>query len=191
MLFAKGLLGLVNVHTCRCPEAGTDLSAKLKPRATLKREVRGCLRKDGTCSARFPSAVFTRTEVDPKDGYINIKKLEPMLNTVTPDLKYLLRCNTDVTSLLSRVEVSLDSHVVSDLHTIPTVQAELFNRTSYIFFRFSLVPLLSFSHLLIQFFHSHSQIYSPAARTSLYTLHWQAISHQTSRWFYISLSWGL
>jgi hypothetical protein len=21
-------------------------------------------------------------------------------------------------------------------------------------------------------------------------LHWQAISHRTSRWFYISLSWG-
>ncbi|KAJ7862556.1 hypothetical protein B0H13DRAFT_1638610 [Mycena leptocephala] len=76
-----------NVHTCRRPVEGTDFTKSLAP---LKREVKGCLRKDSTCSARFPRDVFMKTEIDPEDGYINIKKLEPMLNTMTPDLTYLM-----------------------------------------------------------------------------------------------------
>ncbi|KAJ7301294.1 hypothetical protein DFH08DRAFT_639472, partial [Mycena albidolilacea] len=81
-----------NVHTCRRPE-------------------------DGTCSSRFPRDVFVKTVVDPKDGYINMKKLEPMLNTVTPDLTYLLRCNTDVTSLLSGTSIKAVVAYVSDYIT--------------------------------------------------------------------------
>jgi hypothetical protein len=106
-----------NVHTCKRPEAGTDFSKSLKPGAKVKREVRGCVRKDGTCSARFPRDVFQKTEVDPDDGYINMKKLEPMLNTVTPDLTYLLRCNTDVTSLLSGTSIKAVVAYVSDYIT--------------------------------------------------------------------------
>jgi hypothetical protein len=103
-----------NVHTCRRPEAGTDFPKTVKPGAKVKREGRGCLRKDGTCSSRFPREVFMKTEVDPEDGYINIKKLEPMLNTVTPDLIYLLRCNTDVTSLLFGTSIKAVVAYVSD-----------------------------------------------------------------------------
>ncbi|KAJ7444280.1 hypothetical protein B0H11DRAFT_1609199, partial [Mycena galericulata] len=62
---------------------------------------RGCLRKDGTCASRFPRDVFAKAEVDSSDGSINVKHLEPMINTVTPVVTYTLRCNTDVTSLLS------------------------------------------------------------------------------------------
>ncbi|KAJ7803649.1 hypothetical protein B0H13DRAFT_1534525, partial [Mycena leptocephala] len=43
-----------------------------------------CLRKDGTCRSRFPRDLFMRTEVDPVDGYINVKKHEAWINTVTP-----------------------------------------------------------------------------------------------------------
>jgi hypothetical protein len=106
-----------NVHTCKRPEAGTDYSRKLEPGAKIKREVRGCLRKDGTCSARFPRDVFVKTEVDLEDGYINIKKLEPMINTITPDLTYLLRCNTDVTSLLSGTSIKAVVAYVSEYIT--------------------------------------------------------------------------
>ncbi|KAJ6623835.1 hypothetical protein B0H10DRAFT_1872878 [Mycena sp. CBHHK59/15] len=90
-----------NVHTCRGTIAGTDLSKPLKPGAKIKYEVKGCTRKDGSCSARFPRDVFMSTEVDPNDGSLNMKKLEPTINTVTPALAYTMRCNTDVTSLLS------------------------------------------------------------------------------------------
>ncbi|KAJ7304795.1 hypothetical protein DFH08DRAFT_918689 [Mycena albidolilacea] len=99
------------------PPLCTDYSKKLEPGAKIKREVRGCLRKDGTCSARFPRDVFTKTEVDLEDGYINLKKLEPMINTVTPDVTYLLRCNTDVTSLLSGTSIKAVVAYVSDYIT--------------------------------------------------------------------------
>ncbi|KAJ7937866.1 hypothetical protein B0H13DRAFT_1852164 [Mycena leptocephala] len=63
-----------NVHSCRKPVAGTDLSKPVVPGARMRTEVRGYLRKDGTCSTRFPRDVFLKTEVDPSDGAINVKK---------------------------------------------------------------------------------------------------------------------
>lgn len=57
--------------------------------------------KTGTCKARFPPQTFPHTTVDPETGALNMKKGEAWLNTYTPVLSYLLRCNTDVTSLLS------------------------------------------------------------------------------------------
>ncbi|KAJ7305398.1 hypothetical protein DFH08DRAFT_646198, partial [Mycena albidolilacea] len=83
----------------------------------LRSNVHSCRRPDGTCSARFPRDIFTKTEVDPEDGSINIKKLEPMLNCVTPDLTYCLRCNTDVTSLLSGTSVKAVVAYISDYIT--------------------------------------------------------------------------
>ncbi|KAJ7088933.1 hypothetical protein C8R44DRAFT_649222, partial [Mycena epipterygia] len=111
-----------NVHSCRKPVAGTDLSKPLVPGSRMRTEVRGCLRKDGTCSARFPREVFTKTEVDPKDGAINVKKLEPMINCVTPDLTYCLRCNTDVTSLLSGTSIKAVVAYISDYVTKATLK---------------------------------------------------------------------
>ncbi|KAJ7321530.1 hypothetical protein DFH08DRAFT_620641, partial [Mycena albidolilacea] len=97
-------------------EVTDDLILRSKVHS-CRRPIRGCLRKDGTCSARFPRDVFVKTEVDPGDGYINIKKLEPMINTVTPDLTYCLRCNTDVTSLLSGTSIKAVVAYVSDYIT--------------------------------------------------------------------------
>ena len=39
--------------------------------------------------------------VNPMTGSLDIKKGESWMNTINPTITYLLRCNTDVTSLLS------------------------------------------------------------------------------------------
>ncbi|KAK7022652.1 hypothetical protein R3P38DRAFT_2485560, partial [Favolaschia claudopus] len=63
-----------NVHTCRKPVPGTDHSKPHRQGARMRAEVRGCLRKDGTCSARFPRDIVPTTSVDPDDGSITMKK---------------------------------------------------------------------------------------------------------------------
>ncbi|KAJ7300450.1 hypothetical protein DFH08DRAFT_650074, partial [Mycena albidolilacea] len=107
-------------EACACSDSWWRSLAEVTDDLVLRSNVhtlRGCLRKDGTCSARFPRDVFTKTEVDLEDGYIHIKKLEPMINTITPDLTYLLRCNTDVTSLLSGTSIKAVVAYVSDYIT--------------------------------------------------------------------------
>ncbi|KAJ7788982.1 hypothetical protein B0H14DRAFT_2286039, partial [Mycena olivaceomarginata] len=106
-----------NVHDCRRPLAGTDQLKPLQPGARIRQEVRGCLRKDGTCRSRFPRDIFMQTEVDPADGYINMRKREAMINTVTPVVTYTLRCNTDVTSLLSGTSIKAVVAYISDYIT--------------------------------------------------------------------------
>ena len=83
----------------------------------------------GKCKARFPRPIFKQTEVDKETGAINLKKLEPMINTLTPLVTYLLHCNTDITCLKSGTAVkavimyvtdyitkcSLKTHVVFDV----------------------------------------------------------------------------
>ncbi|KAJ7758178.1 hypothetical protein DFH07DRAFT_741879, partial [Mycena maculata] len=73
----------------------------------------GCLTKTGVCRARFPREVFESSEMD-KDGHLNIRHIEPMMNTVNPILTFLNRCNTDVTSLLSGTAVKAVVSYVSD-----------------------------------------------------------------------------
>ncbi|EKM50407.1 uncharacterized protein PHACADRAFT_104436, partial [Phanerochaete carnosa HHB-10118-sp] len=76
----KELLFLTNVYSCN----------------------KGCKNnKYGTCQSRFPRPILLETQVDPETGALNLKKGKAMLNTFSPVLTYLLRCNTDVTSLLS------------------------------------------------------------------------------------------
>ncbi|KAJ7254482.1 hypothetical protein C8J57DRAFT_1076227 [Mycena rebaudengoi] len=94
-----------NVHSWRSPVAGTDLSKFQKPGTKIKLEVKGCTRSDGSCSARFPRDIHLNTEVDLNDGSIKLRKLEPMLNNVTPAVTYVLGCNTDVTCLLSGTSI--------------------------------------------------------------------------------------
>ncbi|KDR65460.1 hypothetical protein GALMADRAFT_43933, partial [Galerina marginata CBS 339.88] len=84
-----------NVHTCR----------KQSDKKSDKKDRPGCINKHGNCKARFPRKIVDQTEVDPKTGALNIKKGEAWINTLTPALTYLLRCNTDVTSLLSGTAV--------------------------------------------------------------------------------------
>ncbi|KAJ6490537.1 hypothetical protein DFH09DRAFT_843030, partial [Mycena vulgaris] len=84
------------------------------------REMRGCLRKDGTCRSRFPRDIFIKTEVDPVDGHIHMTQHDDMINTVTPSVTsvtYTLRCNTDVKSLLSGASIKAMVAYISDYIT--------------------------------------------------------------------------
>ncbi|KAI0077575.1 hypothetical protein K474DRAFT_1684232 [Panus rudis PR-1116 ss-1] len=59
----------------------------------------------GTCKARFPRATYSDTILDSTSGALIMKKGEAWLNTFTPVLTYLLRCNTNITSLLYRTAI--------------------------------------------------------------------------------------
>ena len=78
-----------------------------------------CVTADGGCKRRFPRDTFEQTLVDPKTGALNLKKGEAWMNTITPVLTYLLRCNSDVTSLLSGTAIKAIVAYVSDYITKP------------------------------------------------------------------------
>jgi hypothetical protein len=92
-----------NVHTC----SFSDLE---KSRFKAK----GCLNKDGICKAHFPHPIVPQITVNLEDGCITLKKSESMLNTITPCITYIFRCNTDVTSLLSGTSIKAVISYVSD-----------------------------------------------------------------------------
>ena len=76
--------------------------------------------------------------VDPQSGALKIKKGEMWLNTFTPELIYLLRCNTDVTSLMSGTAIKAVVGYITDyvtksgLNSYTTFDAvrQVFNRNS-------------------------------------------------------------
>ncbi|TFK48425.1 hypothetical protein OE88DRAFT_1634621, partial [Heliocybe sulcata] len=72
---------------------------------------------NGVCKARFPRPIIPQTIVDDNDGSIQLKKLEERLNTFTPTLTYLLRSNSDVTSLLSGTALKAVVAYVTDYIT--------------------------------------------------------------------------
>ncbi|KAJ7187205.1 hypothetical protein C8R46DRAFT_879916, partial [Mycena filopes] len=73
----------------------------------------GCLTRNGVCRARFPREVFAESSLA-EDGHINVKHVEPMMNTVNPVLTFLNRCNSDVSSMLSGTAVKAVVSYVSD-----------------------------------------------------------------------------
>src|SRR2546423_3807123 len=78
-----------------------------------------CINKHGNCKARFPRETFNQTEVDQNSGALNVKKGEEWINFFTPLITYILRCNTDVTSLLSGTAIKAVVAYVSDYVTKP------------------------------------------------------------------------
>jgi hypothetical protein len=96
-----------NVHTC-------ITSVRDKEGKEIKK---ACLNREGQCRARFPREVVSETMVDPLTGALKIKKGEPWLNTFTPTITYLLRCNTDVTSLLSGTAIKAVVGYITDYVT--------------------------------------------------------------------------
>ena len=70
-----------------------------------------------TCKARFPREIYSTTQVDPESGALLMKKGEPWLNTFTPAVSYLMRCNHDVTSLLSGTAIKSVIAYVADYIT--------------------------------------------------------------------------
>ncbi|KAI0330962.1 hypothetical protein GY45DRAFT_1249834, partial [Cubamyces sp. BRFM 1775] len=66
----------------------------------------GCLRGHPEyCRARFPRERQENTVVDRNSGAVRFKKRDVWINTFNPLLSHLLRCNTDVTCLLSGTQV--------------------------------------------------------------------------------------
>jgi hypothetical protein len=90
-----------------------DLKVQGKGPRKNVREQKGCLRGNNICKARFPRPIIPESKVG-NDGYINMRHIEPMMNTVNPILTYVSRCNTDVTSLLSGTSVKAVISYVAD-----------------------------------------------------------------------------
>ena len=109
-----------NVHRCSSSDPEKN-----------KFKAKGCLNKDGICKARFPRPIAPETTVNFEDGYINLKKMESMLNTISPCVTYIFRCNTDVTSLLSGTSMKAVISYVTDYIAKPTLKTYQIFATAY------------------------------------------------------------
>lgn len=101
----------------------------------------GCRKtKTSDCRARFPRTVHKDTSVDLDTGALVLKKQEAWINTYSVPMSYLLRCNTDVTCLLSGTMVRAVIAYVTDYitksslktHTMFEVIASVMNGTTII-----------------------------------------------------------
>ncbi len=82
------------------------------------RHRRGCLRGNPPyCKARFPRQMEAETAVDLETGALKFRKTEEWINTFNIILSYVLRCNTDVTSLLSGTQVRAVVAYITDYIT--------------------------------------------------------------------------
>src|ERR1700678_3394978 len=109
------LLMCSNVHSCERGQNKNGTRHKGKPSASCKDNIWG------KCKARFPRPTFLKSIID-DTGAITMKKLEPWLNTFTPLITYLFRCNTDVTSLSSGTAIKAVVIYVSDYITKTTLK---------------------------------------------------------------------
>ncbi|KAH9914542.1 uncharacterized protein B0H18DRAFT_886874, partial [Fomitopsis serialis] len=71
----------------------------------------------GFCKRRFPRPIRPCTVMDPHSGALLMKQGEARLNSFTPALTFLLRCNSDVTSLLSGTAIKAITAYVTDYIT--------------------------------------------------------------------------
>ena len=107
-----------NVHSC-------NRSTKKDGTRKKKQAYTGCMdNKWGKCKARFPRLTALKSTID-KTGAIIMKKLEPWINTFTPLVTYLLRCNTDVTCLSSDTAIKGVAMYVSDYITKSTLKTHV------------------------------------------------------------------
>ena len=116
------------IHTCR---GGSRNYKKKYDRdqgnsKTLKQTfnpITGCKsNKFRKCKARFPCNISDQTMVNPTTDSLDIKKGEPWMNTINPVVTHLLRCNTDVTSLLSGPAIKAAMSYISDYITKPSLK---------------------------------------------------------------------
>ncbi|KDR86187.1 hypothetical protein GALMADRAFT_50022, partial [Galerina marginata CBS 339.88] len=114
-----------NVHSCRA-------SSKANPNGDIQKNTpKGCLSADGSCAARFPRDVYEKTTIDQEDGHIDMKKTEQYINTYSPALTMLMRCNTDTTSLLSGTAVKAVISYVTDYVTKQALKTHQLFTTAY------------------------------------------------------------
>jgi hypothetical protein len=107
-----------NVHSCNRGTRKDGTRKKNKASA-------GCMdNKWGTCRARFPRATALKSFID-ETGAITMKKLEPWINTFTPIVTYIFRCNTDVTCMTSGTAIKGVAMYVSDYITKSTLKTHV------------------------------------------------------------------
>ncbi|KAF5348958.1 hypothetical protein D9758_014201 [Tetrapyrgos nigripes] len=132
------ILSRTHIHKCK---------STLTKQGTRKvgKDYLGCLdNKFGTCKARFPRETFPTTQVDTETGALRMKKTEAWINTYNQTVTYLLRCNSDVSSLLSGTAIkavvlyvteyitkwNLNTHVIFEvIRTILQRNAEMLTGT--------------------------------------------------------------
>jgi hypothetical protein len=95
-----------------------DLVKRSNRHNDCSKSVRPCLRK-GKCKARFPRDLVETTMVDPATGALKMKKGEAWINYFSPLLTFLVRCNTDTTSLLSGTAIKATVAYITDYVTKP------------------------------------------------------------------------
>ena len=96
-----------NVHSCN---RGSKKDGTRKKNTTYA----SCLdNRWGKCRARFPRPLVPESVID-ETGAVTMKKSESWINTFTPLVTFLLRCNTDVTSLASGTAIKGVIMYVSD-----------------------------------------------------------------------------
>ncbi|EIW51232.1 uncharacterized protein TRAVEDRAFT_77262, partial [Trametes versicolor FP-101664 SS1] len=92
--------------------------------------------KNGNCKARFPRETHPETVVDPSTGALIMKKGEAWINTITPAVTYLMRGNTDVTSLLSGTAIkSVIAYVADYITKTPLKTHVMFQSIQQVFER--------------------------------------------------------
>ncbi|KAJ2912050.1 hypothetical protein MD484_g8362, partial [Candolleomyces efflorescens] len=112
-----------NIHKCfgrrDNADSRTKGSSKTSTSKTHKQHTtgKGCINKDGICTARFPRDLYKCTTVDEKTGHVNLKKNEEWINDITPLITFLFRCNTDTTCLLSGTAVKATLGYITDYIT--------------------------------------------------------------------------
>ena len=112
------LLFRSNVHSCNRGTKKDGTRKKNKASA-------GCMdNKWGKCKARFPRLTALKTFID-ETGAITMKKLEAWINTFTPLVTYIFRCNTDVTCLSSGTAIKGVTMYVSDYITKSTLKTHV------------------------------------------------------------------
>lgn len=81
------------------------------------------------CKARYPREINPATTVDPETGYLNLRKGKAWISTFSAVLTYLLRSNTDVTSLLLGTAIKVVIAYVTDYITKPQLQTHVLFET--------------------------------------------------------------
>ncbi|KAI0341026.1 hypothetical protein BDW22DRAFT_1299326, partial [Trametopsis cervina] len=97
----------------------TDCLVYLSNRHNSRHD-KGCLRgkaPDTYCRANFPRPIFSESLVDWMTGSVELRHTEQWLNTFNIVLTYLMRCNTDVTCLMSSTQVRAIIAYVTDYVT--------------------------------------------------------------------------
>jgi len=112
------LLFRSNVHNCNRGTRKDGTRKKNKASA-------GCMdNKWGKCRARFPRVTALKTYID-ETGAITMKKIEAWVNTFTPLVTYIFRCNTDVTCLTSGTAIKGVAMYISDYITKSTLKTHV------------------------------------------------------------------